>query len=219
MKTDRIIKGSITHVLNYIVMELMRYGFKLAIATELADLREFVNTDADKWMRGHEDDLICLDDDLVLLEEVDDAAVKQLLTAIERILKTGNTYLMMGSLDPEEVLTDQDIYEESEGIFSAYSFEIEDDGTYDGILGSSHMFFCSVDMLLFYCITQLELNKLDVYTQTEQLSYNYYCTRGFEFEPRQPGAVLLMDLRMELITDANILDELAHRLKGEDNGE
>ncbi|MES2454567.1 MAG: hypothetical protein V4594_03460 [Bacteroidota bacterium] len=208
MKTEKIIRGSITHVLNFTVMELMRYGFKLAMKKELSELNDLIDTDSTKWMRAEVGDLICIDEDLELLESVDDAGVKQLLVMIERILETGHTYQIMGNLDLEEVLTDQDICVEAHGIFSTYLIEIENEGTYEGIIHSLYMFFCSIDMLLFYCVAQLELNKLDVYDEAQQLSYDHAFTPGFEFDPQQSASVLLMELREELNSDANKFTKL-----------
>lgn len=212
METEKIVRGSVIHVLNYIVIELMRFGYKLAVKNELADLKDLINTNADKWMRpeaNEETGLICLDDDLDLLDTLDDAAVKRLMISIQRILKTVDTYVLVSSPDIDELLLEEDLHNEAEGIFYTYSVEWEEDGSYDSVRKNLFMYYSCIDMLLWYCITQLELGRLDVYDEAMDFSSDYYSGEGDEVSLKEPASELLLTLAQDISGDMNLLDDLS----------
>ena len=210
METEKIVRGSVIHVLNYIVMELMRFGFRLAVKNELADLKGIVNTSADKWMRPEENEepgLICLDDDLDLLDTVNDAAVKRLMISIRRILDTVHTYALMTSPDLEELLMEDELHNEAGGIIFTYSVELKEDGSDGHVMDHLIMYYTSIHMMLWYCITQLELGRLEVYEEALQFSDDYYSKDGFGVL-KQPVSELLVDLSTDLSEDSMLLGEL-----------
>lgn len=212
MDTEKIVRGSVIHVMNYIVIELMRFGYKLAVKNELADLKDLINTNADKWMRpeaNEETGLICLDDDLDLLEALDDAAVKRLMISIRRILKTVDTYALMSSPDIDELLEEEDLHDEAGGIFDAYSVELAEDGSYENVLDNLVMYYTAIYMLLWYCITQLELGRLEVYDEALQLSSDYYSSEGHEVSLKEPVSELLLELSEDLGRDSVLMEELS----------
>lgn len=211
METEKIVRGSVIHVLNYMVIELLRFGYKLAVKNELADLEDLINTNADKWMRpeaNEETGLICLDDDMELLDSLNDPAVKQLMISISRILKTVDTYVLMTSPDIDELLLELDLHEEAEGIFYTYSVEWEEDGSYGSVRKNLFMYYSCLDMLLWYCITQLELGRLEVYDEAMNFSSDYYSREGDEVSLKEPASELLLTLAQDISGDMNALDQL-----------
>ena len=207
MGTEKIVRGSVIHVLNYIVIELLRFGYKLAVKDELADLKDLINTNADKWMRpeaNEETGLICLDDDLELLDNLKDPTIKLLMISIKRILDTVSTYVIMSSPDIEELLMDDELHEEAGGIFFTYSPELEEDGSYAKLRNNLVMYYTSIHMMLWYCITQLELGRLEVYDEALKFSDEYYSKDGFE-ALKEPVSELLVDLSYDLSRDADLL--------------
>ena len=207
MGTEKIVRGSVIHVLNYIVIELLRFGYKLAVKDELADLKDLINTNADKWMRpeaNEETGLICLDDDLELLDNLKDPTIKLLMISIKRILGTVSTYVIMSSPDIEELLMDDELHEEAGGIFFTYSPELEEDGSYAKLRNNLVMYYTSIHMMLWYCITQLELGRLEVYDEALKFSDEYYSKDGFE-ALKEPVSELLVDLSYDLSRDADLL--------------
>ena len=208
METEKIVRGSVIHVLNYIVIELLRFGYKLAVKDELADLKDLINTNADKWMSpeaNEETGLICLDDDLDLLDELEDPAIKRLMISIQRILDTVKTYALISSPDIEELLMEDELHEEAGGIFFTYSVELDEDGSYESVRKNLVMYYTSIHMMLWYCITQLELGRLEVYDEALQFSMDY---DSDEVELKQPLSDLLLDLSGNLAEDSEILWKL-----------
>ena len=210
METEKIVRGSVIHVLNYMVIELLRFGYKLAVKDELADLKDLINTNADKWMRpeaNEETGLICLDDDLELLDSLNDPAIKQLMISISRIFQARDTYVLMTSPDIDELLLEVDLHEEAEGIFYTYSVDWDEDGSYDNLRSNLFMYYTCIDMLLLYCITQLELGRLEVYDEAQELGYKYYHNEA-EFSLKEPASELLLTLSQDISGDMNLLGKM-----------
>ncbi len=208
MDETRLINGSVFHVLNFVTIELMRYGYRLSMSGEMKDMMGLMNTDSDKWMKSDSRELICIDTDLELLEDVNEVRVQLIMRSINRIAEFKDVYELISNLDMEEVLVDEEIVDESYGIFNTYSIDMEDDGSYDQVADNLDMFYCSICMIVMYLITQLELGKLEVYDETQDFNYKYYCVEGFELEPEKPISRMLVDLLAGLNQDANDLANL-----------
>ena len=204
MNEEKQIEGSIIHVMNLIIIELLRYGFMLAHENELKDLKDLVNTDEQSWMRG--DGLICLDEEMELLDGLADVVVKQIMCSVNKLTEFKDTYLLINSLDRDEVIMDTEFYEHAQDTFYTYSFEMECDGTYENILENLHSFYWPVDMILFHCIMQFVHGKLEVIEEAQETYHNHYCAVGFELPTENKNALLLLDLMPLLNEDAEQID-------------
>ncbi|MBB5441290.1 hypothetical protein HDC92_004997 [Pedobacter sp. AK017] len=205
MNEEKQVEGSILHVMNLITLELLRYGFMLAQQNELKDLKTLISTDEDNWMRG--EGLICIDDELELLDCLEDVAIKQLMLSVNRIAEFKNTFLLINGLDKEEVILDDDFHEQAEDTYYKYSFTMECDGTYESILDNLHCYYWPIELILFDCVMQFVLNKKEVTTEAEEAYQHYNCTDGLEMAVDHKNARLLLDLLPELNKDANNIDE------------
>lgn len=214
MEDERLIRGSVIHVMNYIVIELLRYGYKLAMKDELADMRDLIDTNADKWMRpgaNEETAIICLDDDLELLSTLKDPVIKRLMISIERIIDMVDTYAVITSPDIDELLMEDELHETAGGIFYTYFLDMDEDGTYGNLLDNLIIYYSAICLLMWYCITQIELDQLDVFEEALEFSNKYYLSEELEF--KKQGSDLLLALCEDLSTDSEQLWKLKQKLK------
>ena len=217
MNEEQQIQGSILHIMNLIMIELLRYGFILAHENELNDLKHFVNTDSDSWMTGQ--GLICVDDEIELLGGLKDEGIAHLMNSVNTLLEFKDTYLMINSLDRDELLLNTEFYEHAQDVYYAYAFDPGTDGTYENTVDNLHGFYMTIEMLLCHCIMQFEHHKLEATKEAEQFYSDYYCTNGYELLTENKNTMLLLDLLRLLTKHANLIDEYYWKLKKEtENG-
>lgn len=202
---EEIITGSILHVMNLITLELLRYGFMLGQQNELKDLKQLVNTDEDNWMKG--EGLVCVDDEMELLDCLEDVAIKQLMRSVNRIAEFKDTFLLINNLDKEEVIMSDEFYEQAQDTYYKYTFTMECKGTYESILDNLHCYYWPIELILFDCVMQFMLNKKEVNNEAEAAYEHYHFTPGFEMVTDNKNALLLLDLLPELNKEANNIDE------------
>ena len=204
MNEEKQITGSIPHVMNLMMIELLRYGFILGQHNELKDLQHLVNTAEECWMVG--EGLICIDDEIEILEGLEDEAVKLIINSINKLTEFNDTFLLINNLDRNEVVTNMEWFEHAQDTLCPYQFEMECDGSYESTVDNLHCFYWTIEMVLFHCIMQFVHGKLEVIDETNRFYHDYHCIRGFELLTENKNVLLLLDLLPSLNEDANQID-------------
>lgn len=205
-KEEETITSSVLHVMNFIIIELLRHGFLLAMENELKDLKALVKAEEDNWL-SEGDEPISISAEIELLRSVEDIAVKHIVSSIDKLCQCCATYEMINNLDLMEVINNDDFNEVAETTYHYYAFKMECDGTYESILDKLHWYYEPIDIILFHCIMQFVHNKIEVYEETTESYCHYYNTRGYEILTDNKNALLLLDLLPELNKDAGNIDE------------
>ncbi len=103
MKTQRLIKAAAVNVINFITHSMMEHAFLLAYETELADLKGLIPPGSVSCGNGIGNWNL----EFQLLEMVDDKAVKALLSAMRKMERHVNTFMVFTGITPEEVVFEE----------------------------------------------------------------------------------------------------------------
>lgn len=207
MSETVLIKHTIFHTLNYLVIELMRRAYQLAMTDELKNLDGLVDTRLDKWMRSDEEELIVIDDDMELLSTVEDPYVKIVVESMNKILENNKIFQMLQNMDFEDALRDTEATQEAAGILSTYILKLSDEDNYKDIMDDLDACYTSVFIILYHCIMMLDLDRTEVWEEGMNSWTSSYDRHGFDYEPKNSSGELLLELKNELMKDAVRLSE------------
>ncbi|WP_316813968.1 hypothetical protein [Pedobacter heparinus] len=203
---EETIKGSALHLMNFITMELLRYGFLIAMHDELKDLKGLVKAEDNNWL-SEPREYVCLDAELELLGQVKDPVVKIVMSSIDKIARFKDTYLMINNLDALELVFTDEFNEAAGEIYHTYAFDMDCDGSYHSIYTNLLTYYWPIELILFYIVTQFMLNKEEVYEAADENYHHYQTTKGFEILTENKNALLLLDLIAALNKDGYHIGE------------
>ncbi|ACU04219.1 hypothetical protein [Pedobacter heparinus] len=206
MNEEEIIKGSIFHLMNFMIMELLRHGFLLAMRDELKDLKGLVRVEDEYWL-AEPSEYVCITDEIELLRQVKDPLVKLIMSSVDKISRYKDTYLMVNNLDSMEIICNDEFNEAAGSIYYANTYEMDCDGSYNSIYVNVLSYYWCMELILFYGVTQFMLNKEEVYEEVDKNYEHYHTTKGFETLTDNKNALLLLDLMAELNKDGYYIGE------------
>lgn len=196
MNIEDQVKGSILHVFNFMIWELITQCFRLAFENELSDLKGLVVPDS--ICTVIENDYLCCSVEMELLGMLDDEPIKQMLMTIDEIRTCSDTYLNINNLDWETLLTEDIHHENGSESFHSYVFELECNGTYEDIRNSIYDLYITFEQVLFHCAHQLLRGELEVYDEI----YDLFWEHDGEVETDDTNARLLLELMQSLRYDS-----------------
>ena len=192
MEIEEQIKGSILHVLNFMIRELLKQCFKLAFKKELSDLKGLVRPDSICYVT--EEGYVCCGVELELLEILDDEPIKQMLVSIDQILDCIDRYLMINNLDMEELLEEQIHEQNAYESISIYVYKQKCNGSYKTICKNINAVYLTFEQVLYHCAHQFIRGKLDVFDG----AFDFFWEQNDRLETDDQNALLLLDLMKSL---------------------
>lgn len=189
-------------MMNFCVCHLLEYGFHLAFEKGLSDLKGLVEPggicDTDENGRG------CWDIEIELLSLQDDEAITCLLQSVESIANAAQTFRILNGLAMEEVIFEEQYFEQAAQSFFLFSWFENKDGTYEEKLWESMALYHCLDRVLIGCQMQLIENSIDVYEEVDD--YNFAANSNKNIAERK-NVELLDDLAGQLeIQSSEIID-------------
>lgn len=206
-KEQNIIEGSVLHVLNFIIMGLMRHGFTLAMEDELSDLKGLVRTDQAHWMSSEGKGIAYTNVEVELLGQVKDPAVKRLMQVARKVIGFHYVYLVVNDLDEDEVILDDDCRQIGADVFNAYVFCRKDDGLLEEKLESLREFYQQMDMMLFHCAMQFCLERIEILPEVACAYHDHWYRKRYEKLYMDQNAGLLLCLMSELENQSGSLPD------------
>lgn len=197
-----LIKHTIVHTLNNLVIELLREAYQLAMLDELKSLDGLIDTRLDKWMRSDDAQLIVLDDDLDVLATVEDPAIKVVLESIYTILNYNKTFQILQDIDLDLALADDEASSEAANVLSTYIVELSNGSTYEDFKYNIVMCYTSVGIILYHCIMQLDLGTTEVWEEGMDSWLSPLNNHGFDYQPKNSSGELLLELKDALMSDS-----------------
>jgi hypothetical protein len=208
------IKGTTYHTLNYIVLDLMGYCFRLAFEKELGDLKGLVDPDS---ICGLMDDGTPGDWDVEyeLLDNLEDEAVKLLMNSIKRLIECREVLRMINNLEAEEVVTDEYAIDEATHICWCADFEQPKDESYTEMVLGTALMYTNFHYRLFVCAFMFMQNKVDVDDEEmcAALDDNLADILNDRMVTEDKNARLLLDLIQDLNGHERLIDHYYDHIK------
>ncbi|MGY4383019.1 hypothetical protein ACVWYN_000038 [Pedobacter sp. UYP24] len=138
MKTQRLMKATAVNVMNFITHSMMEHAFLLAYETELADLKGLIPPGSISCMNN--EGIGNWNLEFQLLEMVEDSAVKSLLSAMRKMERHVNTFMVFTGITREEVVFDERIVESATHLWNDIVCQMKYDNHQDIMTALPWMF-------------------------------------------------------------------------------
>lgn len=219
-----IMKGALFHVLNFMMVELLRQGFIVAMEDELSDLKGLVCVEGPRWLcdDGFEDDLkddaevegttdglISAEAEYELLDELNNEVVKQIMLTVKRLVAFRDRHLMLTGLDLEELILDEQCYLDAAEAFYNYLDDFTPAVKYSDQMFKLDMVYIEFFTLLYYCAGKFTTPDADVYEFMEDIAEEN-SIRFWEgiLDTEDQNALRILELHQELQDDYKAINNL-----------
>lgn len=173
---EHIIEGSVYHVLNYMIRDLVKFGFKLGFENELADLKHLV--DYNPAYGEHEDSEGHWQVDVELLNLLEAEDVDMMRDSLILVYECREAFRLINDLDADELLGDVDAVDQAAGLYEILPGYGET-ASYAALISDVEDLHFHFTFLVYLCVLMFTRNTLHVW---EDDPFAAFCDAEGEIE-------------------------------------
>ncbi|ACU03313.1 hypothetical protein [Pedobacter heparinus] len=195
------------HLMNFMMMQIIGYCFRLAFEKELSDLKGLVHPDS--FCEMENDKRGGIDIELELLDALEDESNRVLLDSIHRIVNCRNVLAMINNIDPEKALVDKLAIQYANNIHEFGEIMPEDCSDYNTLVLWGYELYMDMFYQLYLCSEMFNQGTTNVVTKKAYDEFNAALDQLMmgNLVPENKNAQLLLGLIEDLQEDCDRIFE------------
>lgn len=195
------------HLLNFMMMQLIGYCFRLAFEKELSDLKGLIHPDS--FCEMEVDTRGSIEVELELLDSLEDEANRVLIDSIHRIVDCRNVLAMINNIELEKVLVDQLAIKYAGDINELGEVMPEDCGDYNDLVICGYELYMDLFYQLYLCSQMFNQGSAKVITRKSRQQFNALLDQLMTdtLDTENKNAKLLLSLLAALWEDSDRIFE------------